>query len=371
MEKVAINKCAEYNVEKITDILRRQFNVLNIDSNEFNGKNILIKPNLLKRISPDEAITTNPAVIEAVCKIVIGHGGNVTIADSPAGPYTTAVLKGLYKACGIADAAERTGAALNYDISYKEVHNPKGYTSKVFNFLTPVCNADYIINICKLKTHSYTSLSGAVKNFYGCIPGTQKFEIHSRFKSRKDFFSMLTDLCKNICDTKPVLTITDAVMAMEGNGPSGGSPRYIGCILSSLNPFTLDLVHEKLINMNDVPTVEISRQRGYCPKSVSDVEIIGDDLNELIVRDFKKPDAVSRKRFDFVPAFLSPRPLVDNEKCAACLECIKSCPVNTIELIKNKPFIHKEKCIKCYCCQEICKFKAIKIKKNIIYKIFK
>ena len=371
MEKVALHKCPEYNIEVITNILQAQFTALDIDVNEFKGKNVLIKPNLLTLMSPDKAVTTNPAVVEAVCKIVIGHGGNVTIADSPAGAYTPAILKIVYKSCGMTDAAERTGATLNFDTSYSEVHNPNGYTSKVFNLLTPVCNADYIINVCKLKTHSYTTMSGAVKNLYGCIPGTQKFEIHSRFKNRRDFFSMLTDLCKNICDTKPVLTITDAVMGMEGNGPSGGSPRYIGCILSSLNPFTLDSIHEKLINLTDVPTVEISRQREYCPISVSDVEIIGDDINALIVRNYKKPDAVSNKKFDLIPSFLSPRPVVDNEKCAACLECLNSCPVHTIELIENKAFIHKEKCIKCYCCQEICKFKAIKIKKNIIYKIFK
>jgi Uncharacterized conserved protein len=371
MDKVAINKCDKYDVDEITDILYTQFDALGINLNEFNGKNILIKPNLLTKRSPDKATTTNPALVEAVCGIVMKSGGKLTIADSPAGAYSQTILKGLYKTCGMTEAAERTGAVLNYDVSYNEVRNPNGYTSKVFNFLTPVCNADYIINICKLKTHSYTTLSAAVKNFFGCIPGTQKFEIHSRFKKRKDFFSMLTDLCKNICDTKTVLNITDAVVGMEGNGPSGGSPRHIGCILSSANPFTLDLVHEKLVNLNEVPTVEISRQRGYCPKSVSDVEIIGDDINELIIKDFKKPDAVVRKVFDLVPAFLSPRPVIDNDKCAACLDCVKSCPVNTIELINNKAFIHREKCIKCYCCQELCKFKAIKIKKNIIYKIFK
>lgn len=372
MDKVAINKCSEYDVKKITDIIIEHLKVLNINVDDFNGKNVLIKPNLLMRASPDKAVTTNPAIVEAVCNILVSHGANVTIADSPGGPYTPAILKGLYKACGMTDVAERTNVSLNYDVSFTEIHNPNGHTSKMFNILTPVYNADCIINICKLKTHTFTAMSAAVKNYFGCIPGIQKFEMHARFKDHHKFYSMINDLCKTICDLNPVLNIVDAVVGMEGNGPSGGMPRQIGCIMTSENPFALDLINAKLINLEGkVPTVEISKQRKYCPDSVEKLEIIGDDVNQFVIKDYMKAATTVGKVFDMIPGFLKPRPVVDNEKCIACRDCIKSCPVNTIELNKkNKAFIHRDNCIKCYCCQELCKYKAIKIKKNIIYKIF-
>ena len=361
MDIVTINKCDDYNLELITEILHKQFADLGLNPTDFKDKNILIKPNLVMRATPDRAVTTHPTMIEAVCNIIIGFGGKVTLADSPGGLYTPAILKGFYKACGLTDVAERTGAILNYDISYTEIPNPDGQIMKTFNFLAPVCNADYIINICKLKTHSYTIMSGAVKNLYGCIPGTQKFEIHARFNKRQNFFSMLNDLCSTIYNMKPMINIVDAVIGMEGNGPSGGSPRKIGCILSAENPFALDLVNAKLLNLeNIVPYVEISKQRGYC----SEVEIIGDDINSLIVHDYKKPDTARGKKFEMIPSFISARPVVDPKKCVACLDCINSCPVNTIKLAKNKKaFIIRKNCIKCYCCQELCKYKAIKIKR--------
>lgn len=373
INKVAINKCDNYNVTDIADILIKQINGLNINLDDFNGKNVLIKPNLLMRVTPDKAVTTNPAVVEAICKILIQHGANVTIADSPGGVYTPFILKSLYKTCGMTDAAERTGAVLNYDTSFKEIHNPNGHTSKMFNFLTPVCEADYIINVCKLKTHMFTIMSAAVKNLFGCVPGVQKFEMHARFKEHQKFYSMIVDLCKAVCDLKPVLNIVDAVTGMEGNGPSGGSPRNIGCIVMSENPFAADMVNAELLGLgNNVPTVEIAKQRKLCPKSIDDIEIIGDDLNKFVISDFKKPETVLSNAFDLIPSFLKPRPVVDRKKCVACLDCIKSCPVNTIILNKNnKAFIISRDCIKCYCCQELCKFKAIKIKKNFIYKIIK
>lgn len=372
MDKVVINKCESYDLAFITDIIHKQIELLDINATDFKGKRVMIKPNLLMKASPDKAVTTNPIVIEAACNVLIGFGASVIIAESPGGIYTPAILKGLYKSCGITDIAERTGAELNYDVSFKEIHTPNECTTKSFSLITPLCDADYIVNICKLKTHMLAMMSGAVKNYYGCIPGIQKFELHARFKDRMQFFSMLNDLCKIICDLKPMLNIVDAVVGMEGNGPSGGSPRKIGCILSSKNPFTLDLINSNLLNFNGiVSTVTISQQRKYCPDNISGVDILGERLENFIISDFKMPDTKLSKTFSLIPPFLQPRPVVERKKCVACGDCINSCPVKTIVLKDKKAKIIPNKCIKCYCCQELCKYKAIKIKKNIIYKIIK
>ena len=90
-------------------------------------------------------------------------------------------------------------------------------------------NADYIIDFCKLKTHGMVGLSCAVKNMFGCVPGTNKPEYHYRFPGEADFSDMLIDLNEY---AKPVLSIVDAVVGMEGNGPTNGTPRFVGAVIA-------------------------------------------------------------------------------------------------------------------------------------------
>ena len=50
---------------------------------------------------------------------------------------------------------------------------------------------------------------------------------------------------------------------------------------------------------------------------------------------------------------------VDREKCIACKQCIKDCPVRGISLEEGKAYIHNEGCIKCGHCIAICPVEAV------------
>ena len=80
-------------------------------------------------------------------------------------------------------------------------------------------------------------MTAAVKNLFGAIPGAMKPEYHFRFPNAADFAKMLTDLS---CFFRPRLHLVDAVVAMEGNGPtSGKNPGSWGLLLGkrgSLRP---------------------------------------------------------------------------------------------------------------------------------------
>ena len=117
----------------------------------------VIKPNLVSKKKPEEAVTTNPEFLHAVIVMVEKAGGNVSIAESPGGPYNTAALKGVYSVCGVDKAIEGTNAKLNFDTSFTEVHFPEGKTVKKIPIINPILNADVIISLPKLKTHAMTS----------------------------------------------------------------------------------------------------------------------------------------------------------------------------------------------------------------------
>ena len=92
-------------------------------------------------------------------------------------------------------------------------------------------------------------MSGAVKNFFGTVPGVQKFEMHARFPEIGDFSQMICDLCQMLCAKKTVIAVCDAVVGMEGNGPTAGKPRPLGAILAGTDPSKLDLVCARVIGL--------------------------------------------------------------------------------------------------------------------------
>lgn len=139
--------------------------------------------------------------------------------------------------------AQELGVKLNEDISFQSIPYEAGKAVKGFDIISPILEADVVISVSKLKTHVMSYMTGAVKNLFGCIPGTYKAEYHFRMPDKKTFCNMLVDLCECI---KPTLSIMDAVECMEGNGPTSGSPRHAGYLLGSADPYALDAVACKM-----------------------------------------------------------------------------------------------------------------------------
>ncbi|MBQ2988002.1 MAG: DUF362 domain-containing protein [Clostridia bacterium] len=380
--QVALRACDSYDEERLVGILREQMAVFGYDRAFFEGKKVVIKPNLVMKKSPDAAATTNPAVLSALLTVLAEMDCRPMIAESPGGIFNRQRLEGIYRVCGIEAVAKAHGAALNYDTDAVHVSFPEGKTVKSFHILKSVAEADILIDLCVLKSHGLTKMSAAVKNFFGTIPGIEKFEMHATFPDYKDFGSMICDLCEMYCRTKTVIAVTDAVVGMEGNGPTAGTPRKIGALMMSPNPFASDVVGETLLGFGGtVPIVREGVARGLCPADISGIELIGDEVAPLVISDFKEPDSAQNRAPSLLTffsrgklgRFFMPRPIADTDKCRGCGECAASCPQHTIELTekngKKIARIRHADCIRCYCCQELCPFEAIRIKKNPLIRL--
>jgi len=376
-KRIAAAKCGEYNTEKIKAILSEQFTQLGIDLSRYSGRKVAIKPNLVMKASPDKAATTHPTVIEAAASLLCEAGAEVTIAESPGGIYSEKLLEGFYRTCGLTDIAERLPIKLNYDTGFTELHAEYAKTSKVFNIINPIYEADVIFNICKLKTHTFMMMSAATKNLFGTVPGIQKFEMHARFTNERTFAEYINDLTATLCREKETVHIVDAVVGMQGNGPTGGTPLDIGAILTGLDPFTLDTACSDILGLDGRVIMQTAAQSdGLCPSGAKELTVYGEPLENLRVSGYIPPDTLRGKKFTIIPDFLSPRPEVDPSVCVGCGECASNCPVKTIRMItlkngKKRARIDRSKCIKCYCCQELCHFRAVRIKKNFIYQLVK
>jgi uncharacterized protein (DUF362 family)/Pyruvate/2-oxoacid:ferredoxin oxidoreductase delta subunit len=371
---IAIVECAGYDPETIQEAVNRLVQLLGgWETFVKPGENIVIKPNLLMRKSPDEAVTTHPAVIEAAARSVIGAGGRAILADSPGGPFNARILQWVYKGCGLTEAASRSGAILNINTAETTVKVPAGGILAGITILEEVARADGVVSISKLKTHGLTRMTGAVKNLFGVIPGLKKAEYHFRMPGVEEFSAMLVDVARTV---SPRLHIIDAVTGMEGEGPSGGDPVHIGLLLAGTCPFTLDLVAAALVGIrpNEVPTIAVSIKRGYISGDIKNVRLLGDPVSLPRLRFRLPPKSVdidllkanSRGRLPgwLISALnrrLRPYPVFNRETCKVCGECARICPAGAIGIDKKIPVPDLDRCIRCFCCQELCPQRAVKI----------
>lgn len=355
---VAVVRCKTYNVEAVKPALEEALNAVNGLDFVMPGMKIIIKPNLVSFKKPDAAATTHPALLEALVEMLLARGADVTIGDSHGGPHSLPLLNRVYAATGM-DRLEKLGAKLNRNMNEKTVDFPEGKVLKNFTYTEYLDEADAIIDFCKLKSHGMLGMSAAVKNLFGTIPGLKKPEVHYKFQNDAEFADMLVDINEYF---KPRLAICDAVVGMEGNGPTAGTPRQIGAIIASKSTYYADVVGAELIGMNidGLPTLQAAYERGFAPASSKNLRVYG-DIRALTVDDFKAPPVrgLSFMRKGNVLHFISKaalehKPTLKKRFCVGCGECARMCPAKAIKMKNKKPHINREKCIRCFCCQEFC-----------------
>ncbi len=365
---VSVVRTGDYSERVMEQAVERHFVLLKLERLLRPGMLVVLKPNLLMKRRPEEATTTHPALAGAVAKALRRRGiDRIVLADSPGGPYTRAQLSGIYGACGMAAEGERAGFALNLETGHGERENPRGEVCRAFSLIDPILQADLVINLCKLKTHCMTTLSGGVKNLFGCVPGLMKPELHCRFPRREEFCGMLVDLCETV---RPGITFCDAVVSMEGDGPSGGVPVETEYTFCSENPYALDSLLCRFGGFDEgtVETQAAAKRRGLW----AEPEPVGDVLE---VHPLKMPQSKPVDFMNQVPAALrrpakylmehvaAPRPVIQKRLCVGCGKCAESCPAKAIDLQEKKAGIRAKDCIRCFCCHEMCPVKAIRIRR--------
>jgi len=382
LPKVVSLKCNQYDLEAVKDKLETGLTALGgIHSLIPSGSHVFLKVNLLTGRKPEEAVTTHPVVVQAMADILVREGMRVTVGDSPGGPFLLGRMKQIYRITGIQKASEAAGAAVNEEMESVMASYTEAYRLKKFEFLKAIADADYVISLCKMKTHSMTLMTGAVKNLFGVMPGLTKAALHFRFPKLEDFAHAMVDICEY---TQPVLSVMDGIEAMEGAGPSAGTVTRAQVLLMSTNPHALDVAACRWMGIRpaEVPLLRAAEQRGLCDLSGSDLEWEGTAPTEetpFETPDIHEPDFLERyhqlpvagpilQRFS--RQYLRPKPRVLSEICIGCRECQVICPAEAITMNHDHPDFILSKCIRCFCCQEICPAKAIVIQRSPLLRYF-
>jgi uncharacterized protein (DUF362 family) len=325
----------------------------------WNGKRVVVKPNMLGPHPPEKAVTTHPSLVRALVRALKEREAICMVGDNP-GLNGYAANEHCAKVSGLLEASE--GCYLNFARDSVQIPLKSRFLDRLV-ISRAILDADLVINVPKFKTHLQTRITGAVKNLFGILVGAEKARVHHNVPRPRDFSEALVDIYQI---RVPDLTIMDAVVGMEGNGPSGKDLRPIGKILASKNGVCLDGLMAAMMGVppRSVDTLDVAFRRGLGEIDPARMEIggrwsplkkfkpplsfvgqgrLGTAVNKLLYRPFIRP------RLGFRP-----------ELCSRCGTCVRHCPAQALSM-KETPCLDEKKCISCYCCYELCSSQAIEL----------
>lgn len=333
---------------------------------------VLVKANLLAPVRPECSVTTHPAVLDGLVRWAKANkpGTEITVADSP-GYLFSGQWPLFMENCGLQSLAENHSCKvvpLN-EYGFRDVSTPGLVMQEDLRIPLKVVEAGTLINVAKCKTHVETEITACLKNTFGYLDTASRKRAHRSGSLRK--------LCDAVLDAHlarvPDWNLLDAVVGMEGYGPSHGKPKPMGWIVASENALAADVAAAFMMGYAEpfsIPLLASAARRGMGPTQRSEIELFGAQWDELPIPGFlKSPSAIRR----FIPtplrgiahSLVRLAPSWNADSCTFCGACSAVCPVKAIHAEKNEVVIDRKTCVSCLCCHEMCPTGAMAVKPNL------
>jgi uncharacterized protein (DUF362 family)/ferredoxin len=198
---------------------------------------IVLKPNLNSFMNGLTGNTTDLRVISALLKALRDMGyTDLTIAEGTnSGFYRNNI--GVIHRLRVDTLADHYGASV-VDCNHAS-GRPVPFGNQVTAQVAATCmDADFLINIPKLKTHFEAGMSVCLKNLIGCLIGQEN--------KRKTHLDLPGNIVRLNQALRPHLHVVDAMISMEGCGPSRGTPVHSDMLIIGDDPYLIDLACARL-----------------------------------------------------------------------------------------------------------------------------
>jgi len=273
------------------------------------AKRVLVKPNLTAdNVGWETGIVTSTLVMDAVLGALRGvnPGAELIIGEATAVGLDT---KKAFARLGLGEAAARHGARLAdlNDDEHLPVDIPNGIILKRVHIARMVLEADFLVDVPVLKTHAGVGITVAMKNLKGTMPAREKKRFHNT-----GLVDCIVDLNQVV---KPGLIVADGTVAMEGDGPVGGTPVNFGVIVAGTHTAAVDLIAGRLMGFapDEVDALRRTLELGRgVPEE--EIDVVGESV-AAVARPFKRA----------VFPFSHPENvgIVDGRACTGCREGLR------------------------------------------------
>lgn len=239
---------------------------------------VLIKVNFITDKTWETGATTDPIVVEALIQKLKELSVKIYVVESDA--MLTNADKA-FKKTGMKDMCEGNGVEylnLRHLKDKVEVAIPNGEALR--SVTVPRIVADSaVVSAAKLKTHKDTGVTLGMKNMFGLLPDKFKGKYHLKGISK-----VVTDI--NLV-LRPVLTVIDGFVGMEGPGPISGTPVKTNLIISGKDVVATDATACRIMGINPHEIKHINRAYEKGLGQIDDIQVKGEQL-EKIIRPFKR-----------------------------------------------------------------------------------
>lgn len=292
---VFLREVRRYRLRGIRAALEASFDALSVD---VSGKrSALIKPNLVTAAKPRTGIVTHPAVVEALVGLLRDRGvTDITIAD---GPGVGIDSDRVFDVTGYRRMAERLGVRL---VSFNGVERrQREWKYGTVGVPAMLEDADLYVNVPKMKTHGYTTVTLSIKNHKGMLSEADKKLDHH--------LGLHDPLAQQAKLRPPDLVVLDGIVGIEGDGPLNGKTVRSGVMAVGTNMLDVDATVAGLMGIDPetVKHLRIARDEGM---GSLNPEVIGSAPS----RDFER----ANEQYGRVMNIYSWR------DCTACSMCIDS-----------------------------------------------
>ncbi len=240
------------------------------------GEHVVIKPNVCNAKNPHGMVITDPRVVEAVVGLVREKTDRITVveSDNVSGPAERRMADS-----GMLSMLDEMGVGFfNLSRDGFEVHEVAG---KELRLPRTVLEADFFINLPKMKTEGHVLVTLSIKNLFGVLQRAKKSRLHGRLNE------ILPYLAKNI---RQDLILVDGIRCMEGNGPVVGTCREVGVVVAGTDPVSVDSVCSRIMcfDPHEIEHIASSHRMGIGEMDPDRIEVVGDGL-ERFACEFERP----------------------------------------------------------------------------------
>jgi uncharacterized protein (DUF362 family)/ferredoxin len=333
---------------------------------DLKGKTVVVKVNALKAGDPETtAYVTDYRLLRAILdRLETFEPAQVIVGDS-VGTEFYGNSDTVFEVTRMKEAAGSHYKNINTDLVLVPFERPFKRTGAVAR---AILEADVYISVPKMKSHGLTRMSGSVKNNYGLLVGAQKAWYHY-FSVRPEIFAEIVVEMYRL--RPPDLVIMDAIVAMEGYGPSSPEMRTVNKVLASDDGVALDTVQAKIIgfDVEEVPYLKLARELGLGETDLAAIDIVGEAET---IQEYHRPDppeltysyragiGTGRTSIDFFRSRVCQRPTIAADACLeGCTACVDVCPTGALTQDADGFSLDVFGCNLCSACMEVCEAGAL------------